>query len=137
MAVLPLPRSPTGVDVGDGVIVDVGVGDGVIVEVGVGVGVGERCWLSACATIGKSTKDDVKSKAIATLPRFCFIRIGDASGSICFIGVFIVLFPFRVVFVIRHLFPEIRDEVPENVSKRLKFFIRPRHEASAFAQDSD
>jgi hypothetical protein len=36
------------------------------------------------------------------------------SGSICFIGVFIVLFSFRVVFVIRHLFPEIRDEVPEN-----------------------
>ena len=23
-------------------------------------------------------------------------------------------FPFRVIFVLRHLFPEIRDEVPEN-----------------------
>ena len=106
------------VGVGDGVIVDVGVGDGVIVEVGVdvgvGVGVGERCWLSACATIGKSAKDDVKSKAIATLPRFRFIRVGDVPGSICFIGVFIFLFSFRVVFVIRHLFPQIRDEVPEN-----------------------
>jgi len=75
IAVLPLPRSPTGVDVGvgDGVIVDVGVGDGVIVEVGAGVGVGERCWLSACATVGESAKDDVKSKAIATLLSFRFI----------------------------------------------------------------
>ncbi len=75
IAVLPLPRSPTGVDVGvgDGVIVDVGVGDGVIVEVGVGVGVGERCWLSACATIGKSAKCDVKSDAVTILLSLRFI----------------------------------------------------------------
>jgi hypothetical protein len=33
-------------------------------------------------------------------------------------------FPFRVMFVIRHLFPEIREEVPENVSRRLNFFDR-------------
>jgi len=26
------------------------------------------------------------------------------------------------MFVIRHLFPEIRDEVPENFSERLNFF---------------
>jgi len=101
--------------------VDVGVGDGVIVEVGVdvgvGVGVGERCWLSACATIGKSAKHDVKSKAIATLLCFRFIRFRDVPRRMFFIVVFLCIFdfgfPFRVIFVIRHLFPEIRDEVPE------------------------
>ena len=44
-----------------------------------------------------------------------------------FIDVFILVlgFPFRVMFVVRHLFPEIRDEVPENFSERLKFFNPP------------
>ena len=34
-------------------------------------------------------------------------------------------FPFRVMFVVRHLFPEIRDEVPENF-QRTEFLIRLR-----------
>jgi hypothetical protein len=40
-----------------------------------------------------------------------------------FIDVFLFVFgfPFRVMFVIRHLFPEIRDEVPENFSKGRNF----------------
>src|SRR4029077_1753642 len=40
-----------------------------------------------------------------------------------FIAVFHLVFgfPFRVMFVVRHLFPEIRDEVPENFSRGLNF----------------
>src|SRR3954462_3199185 len=33
-------------------------------------------------------------------------------------------FPFRVMFVVRHLFPEIQDEVPENFLKGLNFLPR-------------
>jgi hypothetical protein len=40
----------------------------------------------------------------------------------CFIDIFLCIFGFCVwMFAIRYLFPEIRDEVPENVSKRLNF----------------
>jgi hypothetical protein len=53
-------------------------------------------------------------------------------------------FPFRVMFVICHLFPEIRDEVPENVSERLNFLTANhppspwsfRFRASSRSQDS-
>ena len=47
---------------------------------------------------------DAKSKVAANFLTFRFIDV--------FLLVF--GFPFRVMFVIRHLFPEIRDEVPEN-----------------------
>jgi hypothetical protein len=114
------------VGVGDGVIVDVGVGEGVIVEVGVGVGVGERCWLSARAIIGKSAKHDVISKAVTTLLSARFVLFGDMLRT-CFIVVFLCIcgFSFRVMFVICHLFPEIRGEVRENVLNRLNFFNPP------------
>jgi hypothetical protein len=42
-------------------------------------------------------------------------------------------FPFRVMFVVRHLFPEIRAEVPGNFLRGLNFYartIRVRHGAS-------
>jgi hypothetical protein len=54
---------------------------------------------------------DAKSKVAANFLTFRFIDV--------FLLVF--GFPFRVMFVIRHQFPEIRDEVPENFSRGLNF----------------
>src|SRR4029077_2547220 len=40
-----------------------------------------------------------------------------------FIDVFLLVFGCWAMFVVRHLFPETRDEVPENFSRGLKFSI--------------
>jgi len=48
-----------------------------------------------------------------------------------FMGVLVPLFGFWfVMFVVRHLFPEIRDEVPEKLSRRPNFLRRELHESS-------
>ena len=51
-----------------------------------------------------------------------------------FIDGYLLVFGYWAMFVICHLFPEIRDEVPENFHEDRIF--NPRHEASAFAQGS-
>ena len=57
------------------------------------------------------TATNVKSKAVATLPTFRFILIGDVRNDVCFIGVFILFFSGMVGS--HYPLPEIRDEVPE------------------------
>jgi hypothetical protein len=47
---------------------------------------------------------DAKSKVTANFLTFRFMDV----------FLFVFGFPFRVMFVVRHLFPEIGDEVPEN-----------------------